>query len=200
MKQFRKTLFHSTLVVMFLNVLVTLPAMAGEHMLQPKLGIVDWSDSGPHSVKGNSFTLDSDASPSLGFMYLYRLDNGFAFGGEVFGYKKDFTHSNGNTGEADFGHVYGLAEYYFNNQGTVKPFVGIGLGSAGVTFTGAIDHDTRGPSVQIKAGAEFEINERFAISAEAKYFAVDFDEEINNQKADIKSNGFGLFAGFTIKI
>lgn len=186
--------------VLFINSILVIPALAGEHLLQPKVGLVDWTDNGSHSVKGNSFTLDSDKSPSLGFMYLYRLDNGFAFGGEVYNYTKDYTHSNGNTGEAKLSHAYGLAEYYFNNAGSIKPFIGIGLGGVGMKFDGEINHNTSGPSVQLKGGVEFSFNERFSLTAEAKYFKVDINEEINNQAADIKSNGYAAFIGFTIKI
>lgn len=189
-----------TVTGLFLFSLITLSAYAGEHILQPKLGFVDWTDNGTHSVKGERFNLDGSASGSGGFQYVFRLDNGWAFGGELFGYTKDYTHTNGGTGEAEIGHIYGLAEYYFNNEGSFKPFVGVGLGSVGMEFSGEINHETSGGSLQLKGGMEFGISDRFAITAEAKYFTVDIDEEINNQKADIKSNGYGLFAGFTIKI
>ena len=140
----------TTVLVLLAHTFLLTPALAGEHLLQPKLGLIDWTDNGPHSVKANTFNLDSDKSAALGFMYLYRLDNGFAFGGEMYHYKKDYTHSNGNAGEVDIGHFYGLAEYYFNNEGSIKPFVGIGLGGAGMDFSGEIKHNTSGgPSVKI---------------------------------------------------
>lgn len=190
----------SALLVLVIQTLIVIPVLAGEHLLQPKLGIVDWTDDGTHSVKGNNFTFDSDKTGSSGFMYLYRIDNGFAFGGEVYGYTKDYTHSNGDTGEADVGHIYGLVEFYFNNDGAIKPFVGLGLGAAGIDFSGEINADAGGPSIQLKAGVEFSINERFSLSAEAKYFTIDIDEEIDSQNADIKSKGYAAFIGFTIKL
>ena len=190
----------SALLVLVIQTLIVIPVLAGEHLLQPKLGIVDWTDDGTHSVKGNNFTFDSDKTGSSGFMYLYRIDNGFAFGGEVYGYTKDYTHSNGDTGDADVGHIYGLVEFYFNNDGAIKPFVGLGLGAAGVDFSGEINTDAAGSSIQLKAGVEFSINERFSLSAEAKYFTIDIDEEIDSQNADIKSKGYAAFIGFTIKI
>jgi len=168
--------------------------------LQPKLGVADWSDDGTHSVKGNNFTFDSSHSTSLGFKYLYRLDNGFAFGDELFGYEKNYTHINGGTGQADIGQVYGLAEYYFNNDSFIKPYLGIGLGGAGIDFNGEINHVSSGKSSTIYVGIEFTINDRFAMSTEFKYFNIDIDEEHDNLKADIKSNGIAAFLGFVIKI
>ena len=175
-------------------------AFAGEHIFQPKLGVVDWSDNDNHRIKGNGFNLDSNSTFSGGFMYLYRLDNGFAFGAEHFSYTKDYTHTNGRTGEMDTTQAYLLAEYYFNNAGTTKPFIGFGLGAAWSDFDGEIEQKAYGHSTQFKAGVEFEVNKRFSFSVEGKYFTLDIDEEINGERADVKSDGTALFIGFSIKI
>ena len=182
--------------------LIISPSFAGEHLIQPKLGFINWTDNGTHRVRSNSFTFDNDTSVSSGFKYAYRLDNGFAFGGELYGYEKDYTHSNGNRGSADIAHFYATADYFFNNEGSIKPFLGIGLGWAGIDFSGAIKHETSGgSSAQFSAGVEFSINKRFSISVEGKYFTLDIDDDFyNNEEADIKSDGYGTFVGFTIKI
>lgn len=174
--------------------------VAGEHILQPKLGFVDWSDNDNHRIKGNGFNLDSNSEFSGGFMYLYRLDNGFSFGAEHFSYVKDYTHTNGKTGEVDLTQAFLLAEYYFNNKGLTKPFIGFGLGWAWSDFDGPIEQKAYGPASQFKAGVEFVVNKRFSFSVEGKYFTLDIDEEINGESADVKSDGTAIFVGFSIKI
>ena len=190
------------ILIFFTYVYIVSFSFAGEHLIQPKLGFINWKDNGTHRVRNNSFTFDNDTSIASGFKYAYRLDNGFAFGGELYGYEKDYTHSNGNRGSADIGHIYATAEYFFNNDSSIKPFIGIGLGGAGIDFSGAINHDTSGgSSAQFNAGVEFSINKRFSLSVEGKYFTLDIDDDYyNNEKADIKSDGYGIFVGFTIKI
>lgn len=191
-----------TILICFTYLGIISSSIAGEHLIQPKLGFINWTDNGPHRVRSNTFTFDNDISTASGFKYAYRLDNGFAFGGELYGYEKDYTHSNGNRGSADIGHFYATAEYYFNNDGSIKPFIGGGLGWAGIDFSGAIKHDTSGgSSVEFNAGVEFSINKRFSITVEGKYFTLDIDDDYyNNEEADIKSDGYGTFVGFTIKI
>jgi len=195
-----KNLKYTIILVCIGYVSIVFSAYAGEHIFQPKIGIVDWSDNNNHRIKGNTFNLNNSSDLSSGFMYLYRLDNGFAFGGEHFTYNKDYTHTNSNTGDVDLTQAYVLAEFYFNNNGTIKPFIGVGLGFAFSDFNGAIEQKAYGSSSQLKAGVEFEINPRFSLSLEGKLFKVDIDEEINGENANVKSNGTGLFVGFSIKI
>jgi len=195
-----KNLILKSVLIFIFQLLYVFQVNAGEHVLQPKIGFADWNDNSNHSVKGNTFNLDSRVSASAGFMYLYRLDNGFGFGAEHYAYSKDFTHTNGSTGEMDTVHFYALAEYYFNNDGIVKPFLGVGVGGARAELTGAINQEAAGFSAQIKGGVEFELSERFSIATEVKYFTIDIDEEITGEKSDIDSEGYGIFVGFSFKI
>ena len=73
-------------------------ALAGQNIIEPKLGVVNWADNNNQRIRNDTFNMDDNPSGAAGFMYLYRLDSGFAFGAEVFGYSKDYTHSNGSTG------------------------------------------------------------------------------------------------------
>ena len=188
------------LLIFIFSIAIFSTAHAGQHIIEPKLGVVDWTDNNNQRIRNDTFNIDDNPTGSLGFMYLYRLDNGFSFGGEVFGYNRDYTRSDGRTGEVDTSHIYANAEYYFNNDKSVKPFVGFGLGSVGMEFTGVLKQETRGPSLQLKGGVEFDLSEKLAIAAEAKYFTVDIDEDVGGIAGKIESKGYALFVGLAIKL
>lgn len=181
---------------------------AGEHVLIPKLGAIAIKDNTNHRVDNNSFDLEDDNVPGLGFSYLYKLDNGFAFGVDVFGYEKDIVTTVNNTGDANIGHVYAVAEKFFNNDGTVKPYIGIGLGAAAIGFdanvNGAIADDYNdtayGFSYEFFAGVEVGITEKVGMMFEYKHFNIDIDDDIGLRDISFESDGDALFVGVSIHI
>ena len=185
-----------------------LSASAGEHVLIPKFGLVDIKDNSSHLVDTNVFYFDDDNAASLGFSYLYKLDNGFAFGVEIFGYEKDIVTTVNNRGDANFGHVYGVAEKFFNNDGTVKPYIGLGLGYVGMGFDALIngniasDKSDRayGFSYELLVGVEVDITESVGMMFEYKYFDIDINDDIGLRDIDFESDGSALFVGISIHI
>lgn len=183
-------------------------ASAGEHVLIPKFGIVDVKDTTNHLVDTNSFDFDDDRVPSFGFSYLYKLDNGFAFGADVFGYELDVVRTASNRGDASIGHIYAVAEKFFNNEGTVRPYIGLGLGTTVISFdaniNGAIaddyDDNAGGFSYEIFAGMELEITESIGMIFEYKYFDIDIGDDIGLRDISFESDGNAVFVGVSIHI
>lgn len=181
---------------------------AGEHVLIPKFGVVERDDHTNHRVDNNTFDFDDDRVASLGFTYLYRLDNGFAFGGEVFGYENEIISTANNDGDARTGHIYGVVEKYFNPQGSVQPFLGVGLGLVSVGFDANVNGDipddfgdqATGLSYELFAGAEFKLSGNIGLRLEYKYFDFEVDDDIDDRNIEIESDGHAIFVGVTIHI
>jgi len=181
---------------------------AAEHILIPKFGVVERNDNTNHHVGNNSFDLDDDIVSAPGFTYLYKLDNGIAFGAEFFGYENEIISTANNDGDATTGHIYGIVEKLFNAEGTVKPFIGMGLGMVSINFdaniNGEISDDYEdnavGLSYEIFAGAEFEINKDIGMTVEYKYFNFEVDDDIDDRDIEVESDGHALFVGVAIHI
>ncbi len=183
-------------------------ATAGEHILIPKLGFVDRDENTNHLVDTNRFDIEDDIVVSTGFTYLYQLDNGFAFGAEVFGYKNDIVTTTDNHGDIITTHLYGVIEKIFNTKGEFKPFIGFGLGAAtmifNATINGEIDDDyvdfATGFSYEIFTGAEVKINDKIGLMVEYKYFDLDINDDIGNKDINIETDGHAIFAGIAIHL
>lgn len=205
-KLLKKSVNHTVLFALLC--LGAMSVSAGEHILIPKFGMVETKDNTNHLVDNNSFDFDDDNEASLGFTYLYQLDNGFAFGAEVFGYEKNIITTANNNGDASIGHVYAVAQMFFHTSGTVKPYMGIGIGAAGISFDANVngriadDHSDKafGFSHEIFAGVEFEISERVGMLFEYKHFNIDIDDDIGIREISFESDGDAFFVGVTIHI
>jgi len=181
---------------------------AGEHILIPKVGIVDRSDNTNLRANNDNFELEDDLVISPGFTYLYRLDNGFAFGAETFSYKNDIVTRANNDGDVTTSHLYAVVEKMFNIDGDIKPYVGVGLGFVSMKFNGHINGDVdddnfdfaSGLSYELLAGTEFKITDRFGVTVEYKYFDYDINDDIGNKDFNVESDGSALFVGFAIHI
>lgn len=181
---------------------------AAEHVLIPKFGIADWDDNKNHRVNSDSFDFDNDIVAAAGFTYLYKLDNGIAFGAELFGYEKDIVTTANNFGDASTTHLYGVVEKFFNPEGSVKPFIGVGLGAVAIRFdatiNGAIDDDygdsATGLSYEIFTGAEIELSDNLGLTVEYKYFDFDIDDDIGTRNINVKSNGQAVFVGVALHL
>ena len=183
-------------------------ASAGEHILIPKFGVVDIKENTNHLVDSNSFDFEDDNAFSVGFSYLYKLDNGFAFGADIFGYSKDIVRTTNNRGDASVAHIYAVAQKFFNNAGTVKPYIGLGLGSTVISFdanvNGAIEDgfgdSADGFSYEFFVGMEVEISEKVGMVFEYKHFDIDINDDIGLRDIDFESDGNAIFIGVSIHI
>lgn len=207
MTTLQNNLLNSVLLLVVFGFLVA-TSSAGEHLVIPKFGAIEIKDTTNHTIDNNSFDLDNDNVHSLGFSYLYKLDNGFAFGVDLFGYEKDIVTTVNNSGDASIVQVYAVAQKFFHNDGTVKPYVGLGLGTAAIRFdaniNGAIadDHNDNaiGFSYEIFAGMEVEITETIGMIFEYKHFDIDISDDIGLRDVDFESGGNALFMGVSIHI
>jgi len=205
----RYNILKSVLIVIFLFVsLSNSIVFAGEHVLIPKIGIVDWSDNSNHKVQNNTFDFDDDKSASLGFTYLYEFDNGFSVGGEVFSYKKDIVTTTNNSGDSDASHFYAIAQKIFSNDSVLRPFIGVGLGFASIKFDANIngeiadDYDDIASyfSYEIFTGVEYQFNDSIGLVLEYKYFNLDIDDDIAGKNINVKSDGDAFFVGVSIHL
>lgn len=176
---------------------------AAEHIVTPKFGAIKRGDNNNHRVDNNNFDFNDNSVFALGVTYLYKLDQGYAFGADVYGYKNKIVTTATNKGDATTAHIYGVFQKYFNTGGTVQPYVGIGLGLASVSFNanvngaisdGSNDHAT-GLSYEVILGSEFAINEFIGVVVEYKYFDFKIDDDIDGRNIKIESNGQALLVG-----
>ncbi|MFO7602737.1 MAG: outer membrane beta-barrel protein [Gammaproteobacteria bacterium] len=181
--------------------LFSAPVMAGEHLLNPMLGVTDWSRNNGHSINGGTINFDNDAPLTLGFKYLYRFDNGLALGGSYSGYSKDVSNT-AVAHEADVANVHGVLQYYFTPQAPSSAYLGVGLGGMGMTFDGgSLDgHSTAGTSLQLNAGMLFKLAERYGLQFEYQYNSFDVDESIHSNITRIETYSHSLLVGVTIHL
>lgn len=180
--------------------------LSAEHIIIPKFGTIERSENLDHSVDNNLFDLDDDIVAAAGATYLYKLDNGIAFGASVFGYENEIIATTNNDGDAITGHIYGIVEKYFNAEGAVKPYIGMGLGFASTHFDGSVNGnidddyvDTAvGLSYEIIAGIEIDIQDNIGMIIEYNYFDFEIDDDIDNRDVEIESDGHALFFGVAI--
>ena len=207
MNMLSNTIVKYALLILVLGIF-TATVSAGEHILIPKFGVVDIKENTNHLVDSNSFDFDDDNAPSFGFSYLFKLENGFAFGVDLFGYERDIVTTVNNRGDASLSHVYAVAEKFFNNDGVVKPYLGLGLGSAIISFdanvNGAIaddyDDNAIGFSYEIFVGMEVEITESIGMIFEYKHFDIDINDDIGLRDIDFESDGNAIFVGVSVHI
>jgi opacity protein-like surface antigen len=82
--------------------------------------------------------------------------------------------------------VFANLYYDFNREGTLRPYVGAGLGYADVSVqyrpsgVGIVDDSEGKFAYQVKGGATYALNETFELYAEATYRATD-DVELENK-------------------
>lgn len=174
---------------------------ADEHILTPLLGTSNWSDNTGHTARGSTLSFRDRNELTKGFRYLYLLDNGFAFGGDIYGYKKDVTTTS-QANEAGVVHLHALAEYFFIPRGEVSPFVGVGMGISAIGFSGGIldEEGTGGTSVELNGGVLFRLSEIVGLQVEYKYTRFDIDANIDKLYTNIDTNANSLLLGLTIHI
>jgi len=192
------------LVVGFVIVMSQATALqAAEHIVTPKFGGVKLGEYNNHRVDNNNFDFNDDQVFALGVTYLYKMDQGYAFGADVYGYTNKIVTTANNNGDATTAHIYGVFQKYFNTGGTVQPYVGVGLGLASVSFDAKVngdisdgnnDHAT-GLSYEVILGSEFAINKDIGVVVEYKYFDFNIDDDIDGRDIKIESDGHALMVG-----
>ena len=181
---------------------------AAEHIITPKFGAVKRGDNNNHRVDNNNFDFNDDSIFALGVTYLYKMDQGYAFGADVYGYTNKIVTTATNNGDATTVHLYGVFQKYFNTGGTVQPYVGVGLGLASVSFDANVNGDISdgindsaiGLSYEIILGSEFAINEDIGVVMEYKYFDFNIDDDIDGRNIEIESDGHALLVGASIHL
>lgn len=111
---------------------------------------------------GLSSTYDAASKSVLSAQAEWRNSTGLAFGGEIFTYSNDIATSSSST-DAQQSALILLAnsKYYFRMPGTIRPFIGAGLGYASATYSGNLTGSATGLAYQGVAGAELRFNRMF---------------------------------------
>ncbi len=122
-------------------------------------------------------------SSVLGGEVEYQFANGFAVGGELFGYKSSFTQTGGSSGTMTVSFVLLNAKKYFAVTRMLRPFVGVGVGRAGTGFSGSVTGSTTGSATKFMGGLEL------------RFDNVGLYLELNSVGADTKDT-----AGQTVKV
>ena len=159
-------------------------------------------------AKAGSFQLVSDTQPILGVSRNFstanmayglegewRLENGFAFGLELFGHTQDYTTGGVASGDMTVTNVFVNAKKYFRPGAIVQPYLGAGFGTASSSFSGAITGDAGGFALQGMTGVAFRWR-HFGIYTELKYERAEV-EDAAGETVDV--SGTGLFAGMSVQ-
>jgi opacity protein-like surface antigen len=165
------------------------------------LGYSEWSDNSGHIARGGSINFKDDNDITFGFKYLYQFDSGFALGGNIYVYDKDVLTTSQAT-DAGVSHIHFLAEYFFNPQGSMSPFIGGGFGFTGIGFNNGLldDEASVGESIELNAGLLFRLSERVGFQLEYKFVDFDIDEDIDGFLTNIESESHSLMFGVSIHL
>lgn len=110
-------------------------------------------------------------------------------------YSNDYSTPGANaTGSTDTNAVLVNAKRYFMPASAWQPYLGAGLGSAKVDFSGVIFGSTSGFALQLVGGVQWR-REHLALRAEYKYLKAD-TEDNSGQKVDMSGSGLFLGLGF----
>ena len=159
--------------------------------------------SNPQTIVGLSRDF-SAAGVAYGLEGEWHLSNGFAFGLEAFGHSQDYiTTGSVQSGDMTVTSVFVNAKKYFRPDAVVQPYIGVGLGSAGVDFSaganGGITGSSGGFAVQGMTGIAFRW-QHIGIYTELKYQRAEIDatNAVTGVSEVIDASGIGLFAGMNV--
>jgi opacity protein-like surface antigen len=120
---------------------------------------------------GLSSTYDAASKSVLSAQAEWRDPTGLALGGEIFTYSNDIATSSSSTDAQQSALIFlANSKYYFRSPGTIRPFVGAGLGYASATYSGNLTGSATGLAYQGVAGAELRFNRMF-LHLQYKYLA-----------------------------
>jgi opacity protein-like surface antigen len=151
-----------------------------------------WRGKDTQTILGVDRSFDKSASGIYAIEAYYQLDDGLAVGGELLGYKSQFTTpSNTDTGDVTAHVLLANAKQYYRTDTRVQPFIGAGIGIATTSVSGSISGNTSGFAYQLMAGLEYRAS-NVGVFGEAKYVGAN-TKTSNGQKVD--ATGIGFFAG-----
>ncbi len=145
------------------------------------------------TIAGLALAFDDKSSVFDGELQ-WRMSSGLAFGVELLSISTGY-QAEGLSGEADTVVVLGGVKKYFRPASIMRPYVGAGLGSVGIDFSGPIIGNSFGLALHAVGGVEF-LWERVGLCIEAGYLSADTEDDAG-QKADM--SGRGIFAGLTLQ-
>jgi len=137
----------------------------------------------------------SSAGMAYGLEGEWRMQNGFAFGMEVFGYSQDWTTTGfAESGNMSVTNVFFNAKKYFRPGTTVQPYIGAGIGAASTSFGGDITGSAGGAAIQGMAGIAFRW-QNVGLYTEFKYESAKVEDAAG---VSVNVSGTGLFAGLSV--
>lgn len=168
---------------------------AGVSAMIIKTGSFKLSDS-DQTFGGLPAVYEENSSGEFAFEFEKRSPQGFAFGVELFNYKNTFLVPPGLTGEAGTILVTANIKKYFEMTGMVRPFVGIGLGSALTQLSKDATGSGVGFAYQFLAGVELRFG-KVGVYAEYKNVHAE-PEDSDGEKINV--SGSGAFVGVSIAL
>ncbi|BAU49472.1 hypothetical protein SVA_2924 [Sulfurifustis variabilis] len=147
------------------------------------------------SISGISLAFDDSASGVFGIELEWRMAGGTGLGVELVRYVNDWDPVFGK-GDNDTTALLFNAKKYFAVSPTVQPYVGAGIGFAGVDFEGPGGSASASDlALQAVAGIDFRLGEKFGVYTEAKYLT---SEPEDDEGDNVDVTGTGFFLGLTI--
>lgn len=184
--RFSALLFAATLI------LGTAPATANSVAVIVKAGSFSVSTD-RQTIDNVSVIIDDSASSVFGLELEWRQTSGIAFGLEYVQYESDVTRT-GSSARSTMETMATLANIkkYFRPSSTVNPYIGAGIGAAGIEFGGnLLSGSAGGLAAQAMTGVEFRWN-KVGLYTELKYLYAEVEDDFNQTA---KGTGAGMFAG-----
>lgn len=145
------------------------------------------------TIDNVSVIIDDSASSVFGLELEWRQTSGLAFGLEYVQYENDVTRTGFSARSTmETMAILGNIKKYFRPTSTVNPYIGAGIGAAGIDFSGnLITGSAGGLAAQAMTGVEFRWN-KVGLYTELKYLYAEAEDDFNQTA---KGTGTGMFAG-----
>jgi len=138
---------------------------------------------------------DSSSSSVFGLEGEWFVRPDISVGGEIVKYSNAYTDSTTpGVGSTDTTAFLVNAKRYFLPGSSWQPYVGAGLGSAVVDFSGTITGNTSGIALQATGGVQWR-RDQFALRGEFKYLKADTETDAG---VKVDMSGTGIFLGIGI--
>lgn len=106
-----------------------------------------------------------------------------------------------NDGSAEATILEVNAYYDFPLSDAFRPYIGAGIGAANLEIDdGAIDDNGEAVSLQAMVGASYQINDRFAVYAQARAQFLRADVEMSGDEDELEINTTSVLAGVRIRL
>ncbi len=168
-----------------------------ENVITPRFSSVSW-DNNTFTLSGNQLVFKKDNTNAIGAEYNYVFDNGLAVGGEILFQEWKVQSDTGGSfaGDANVYHANVIGKYIFLRDGSVQPYVSLGVGVSRISVHSSTDVILRGHSYQGAAGISFILSNKMGLSLGYKKGYVSVDDDPGNE---IKSHTDTLQLGLDIK-